>query len=142
MRPGFDDKVLADWNGLMIAALANAADAFERADWLAAAERAFDFVCTRMSSNGRLLHAYRDGEAKAPATANDYANMIRAALALANVTGKRRLYRARESVGRRARHGITGRRISAAIISPPTTPPISSCGRSAARTRRRRTPTA
>ena len=88
VRPGFDDKVLADWNGLMIAALANAADAFERADWLAAAERAFDFICTRMTANGRLLHACRNGEAKAPATANDYANMIRAALALANVTGK------------------------------------------------------
>ena len=41
-------------------------------------------------SNGRLFHAYRAGEAKAPATANDYANMIGAALALANVTGKRR----------------------------------------------------
>ena len=35
IRPGFDDKVLADWNGLMIAALANAAEAFDRADWLA-----------------------------------------------------------------------------------------------------------
>ena len=87
VRPGFDDKVLADWNGLMIAALANAADAFDRADWLEAAERAFDFICTRMTANGRLLHAYRNGEAKAPATANDYANMIKAALALANVTG-------------------------------------------------------
>jgi uncharacterized protein YyaL (SSP411 family) len=88
VRPGFDDKVLADWNGLMIAALANAADAFDRADWLEAAERAFAFVCTRMTANRRLLHAYRNGEAKAPATANDYANMIKAALALANVTGK------------------------------------------------------
>ena len=97
IRPGFDDKVLADWNGLMIAALANAAEAFDRPDWLAAAERAFDFVSTRMISNGRLLHAYRAGEAKAPATANDYANMIRAALALANVTGKRDyIERARE----------------------------------------------
>jgi uncharacterized protein YyaL (SSP411 family) len=89
VRPGFDDKVLADWNGLMIAALANAADAFDRADWLEAAERAFHFVCVRMSANGRLLHAYRNGEAKAPATANDYANTIEAALALANVTGKK-----------------------------------------------------
>ena len=87
VRPGFDDKVLADWNGLMIAALANAADAFDRPDWLEAAERAFDFICTRISANGPLLHAYRNGEAKAPATANDYANMIKAALALANVTG-------------------------------------------------------
>ena len=87
--PGFDDKVLADWNGLMIAALAKAAEAFDKPQWLAAAEAAFDFVSTKMISNGRLLHAYRAGEAKAPATANDYANMIRAALALANVTGKR-----------------------------------------------------
>ena len=88
VRPGFDDKVLADWNGLMIAALAKAADAFDKPEWLEAAERAFDFVSTRMTSNGRLLHSYRAGEAKAPATATDYANMIRAALTLANVTGK------------------------------------------------------
>ncbi len=89
IRPGFDDKVLADWNGLMIAALANAAQAFDREDWLHAAERAFDFVSTHMTSNGRLLHAWRAREAKAPASANDYANMIRAALALANATAKR-----------------------------------------------------
>jgi uncharacterized protein YyaL (SSP411 family) len=97
VRPGFDDKVLADWNGLMIAALADAADAFDRADWLEAAERAFQFICVRMMSNGRLWHSYRAGEAKAPASANDYANMIGAALALANVTGKRSyVARARE----------------------------------------------
>jgi uncharacterized protein YyaL (SSP411 family) len=88
VRPGFDDKVLADWNGLMIASLAQAADVFVRADWLEAAERAFNFVSTRMNRDGRLFHAYRAGEAKAPATANDYANMIKAALALASVTGK------------------------------------------------------
>ncbi len=81
----------------MIAALAKAAEAFDKPEWLAAAEAAFDFVSTKMISNGRLLHAYRAGEAKAPATANDYANMIRAALALANVTGKRSyIERARE----------------------------------------------
>ena len=88
IRPGFDDKVLADWNGLMIAALANAADAFARPDWLEAARAAFNFVRTRMECDGRLFHAYRAGEAKAPATAPDYANMIGAALALANVTGE------------------------------------------------------
>jgi uncharacterized protein YyaL (SSP411 family) len=105
VRPGFDDKVLADWNGLMIAALANVADAFNRAEWLDAAERAFEFVCTRMTSHGRLFHAYRNGEAKAPATANDYANMIKAALALANVTGKQSyVERAREWVDVLDRH--------------------------------------
>jgi uncharacterized protein YyaL (SSP411 family) len=73
----------------MIAALANAAAAFDRPDWLNAAATAFTFVRIRMTKDGRLLHAYRDGQAKAPATASDYANMIRAALALANVTGDR-----------------------------------------------------
>jgi uncharacterized protein YyaL (SSP411 family) len=87
VRPGFDDKVLADWNGLMIAALTKAAEALDRPDWLAAAKRAFAFVSVRMMSGVRLLHSYRVGEAKAPATATDYANMIKAALALANVTG-------------------------------------------------------
>jgi uncharacterized protein YyaL (SSP411 family) len=88
IRPGFDDKVLADWNGLMIAALAKAADAFDKPEWLDAAEQAFNFVSTRMRFNGRLLHSYRAGEARVSATATDYANMIKAALALANVTGK------------------------------------------------------
>ena len=88
VRPGFDDKVLADWNGLTIAALANAACAFDKPESLQAAEAAFNFVSLRMSVDGRLFHAYRAGEAKAPATANDYANLIRAALALANATGR------------------------------------------------------
>ncbi len=88
IRPGFDDKVLADWNGLAIAALAKAADVFVRVDWLEAAMRAFDFVCTEMIANGRLFHSYREGQAKAPASSADYANMIKAALALASITGK------------------------------------------------------
>ena len=105
IRPGFDDKVLADWNGLTIAALAKAADAFVRVEWLEAAERAFDFVSTQMVKNGRLLHSYRAGEAKAPATATDYANMIKAALALATVTGNPEyLERARDWVGVLDRH--------------------------------------
>jgi uncharacterized protein YyaL (SSP411 family) len=105
VRPGFDDKVLADWNGLMIAALANAAEAFDRPGWLQAAETAFAFISTRMISAGRLLHAYRAGEAKAPASANDYANMIGAALSLANATVKTSyIDRAREWVDVLDRH--------------------------------------
>jgi uncharacterized protein YyaL (SSP411 family) len=89
IRPGFDDKVLADWNGLMIAALAEAAAAFDKPEWLEAAQMAFHFIRTQMTKNGRLFHAYRAGEAKAPATASDYANLIRAALALASAAGRR-----------------------------------------------------
>ncbi len=86
VRPGWDDKVLADWNGLMIAALARAATIFNEPHWLELAERAFDFVATRMSVDGRLRHAARNGQAKAPATASDYANMIWAALRLHEAT--------------------------------------------------------
>lgn len=88
IRPGFDDKVLADWNGLMIAALAEAGFALQRDDWIAAAQTAFDFVRSRMVNHeGRLLHSWRAGEAKAPATASDYANMIHAACTLHGITG-------------------------------------------------------
>ena len=88
IRPGWDDKVLADWNGLMIAALARAARVFDKPDWLAAAERAFAFVEKRMTVAGRLMHAARAGQLRAPATASDYANMIWAALRLYEATNR------------------------------------------------------
>jgi uncharacterized protein YyaL (SSP411 family) len=87
VRPGWDDKVLADWSGLMIAALTHAARVLDRPDWLELAKAAFHFVLTRMEKDGRLLHSYRDGRAQAPATAGDYANMIWAALRLHLATG-------------------------------------------------------
>jgi uncharacterized protein YyaL (SSP411 family) len=87
VRPGLDDKVLADWNGLMIAALAEAALVFERDDWLALAERAFRFIRARMSGpDGRLRHSWREGAARHPASVDDYANLCRAALALHEAT--------------------------------------------------------
>jgi uncharacterized protein len=92
VRPGWDDKVLADWNGLMIAALARASVIFDRPEWLALATRAFEFVVAHMTSDGRLSHAYRAGHVKAPATASDYANMIWAALRLHEATGDTRYF--------------------------------------------------
>lgn len=90
IRPGFDDKILADWNGLMIASLSRAAVVFDRPDWQEAAKRAFLFVEEVMSKDGRLLHSHRAGKTKAPATASDYANMIWAALRLYEANGERR----------------------------------------------------
>ena len=78
--------MLADWNGLMIAALTHAARVFDRPDWLQAATTAFDFVCRRMETNGRLAHSYRAGQAKVQGNASDYANMIWAALRLYQAT--------------------------------------------------------
>ena len=88
-RPGWDDKVLADWNGLMIAALANAAMVFDAPDWLAAARAAFDYVAGPMADGPRLRHCARHGKAKEVAFLDDYAEMARAALALAEATGER-----------------------------------------------------
>ncbi len=89
-KPGWDDKVLADWNGLAIRALARAGDAFGKEEWLRLAENAYVFVSSRMVSGDRLYHSYREGKLKAPATSADYANMISAALALHQVTGEKR----------------------------------------------------
>ncbi len=88
VRPGWDDKVLADWNGLMISAMANAALVFERPDWGETARAAFDFVCREMNAaDGRLSHSWREGRARHPANLDDYANLCRAALALLEATG-------------------------------------------------------
>ena len=87
-RPSWDDSVLADWNGLMIAALAQASAAFARPEWLAAANRAYDFVSGSMSIDGRLCHSARAGHVKPVEFVDDYAAMARAALALFEVTGE------------------------------------------------------
>ncbi len=87
VQPGKDDKVLADWNGMMIAALVHAGLAFEEPGWIAAAVRAFAFVRDTMTLDGRLRHSWRAGKPNHPATLDDYANMSRAALALFEATG-------------------------------------------------------
>jgi hypothetical protein len=86
VRPGLDDKVLADWNGLMIAALANAGSMLDEPRWLELASRAFDFVAHTMARGDRLGHSWRQGKLKFPGLASDYAAMIRAALALYEAT--------------------------------------------------------
>ena len=88
VRPGWDDKVLADWNGLMIVALANAGHVFGERQWLDAAARAFAFVRDRMSIEGRLQHSWRKGRLKPPGTLEDHAAMARAALALHEATAE------------------------------------------------------
>ena len=87
-RPGLDDKVLADWNGLMITGLAVAGGVFGEPDWIAAARRAFQFVVAEMDHDGRLRHSWRGGAAKPEDVLDDYAQMARAALALHQSTGE------------------------------------------------------
>jgi uncharacterized protein YyaL (SSP411 family) len=88
IRPGWDDKVLADWNGLAIAALARAAIVFEQPAWLNRARQAFDFILANMTAgHGGVEHAWRLGRVTAPGLIEDQAAIARAALALYEATG-------------------------------------------------------
>jgi uncharacterized protein YyaL (SSP411 family) len=77
IHPHKDDKILTDWNGLMIAALAKGAQAFNEPKYAEAAKRAADFILTGMRrEDGRILHRYRDGHTAILANADDYAFLI------------------------------------------------------------------
>jgi uncharacterized protein YyaL (SSP411 family) len=90
IKPGWDDKVLTDWNGLAIAALAFAGEVFAKPHWIEAARRAFAVVVERLADGQRLRHTYRGGRVQHLTTLDGYANMIRAALALHESTGDER----------------------------------------------------
>ncbi len=87
VHPGLDDKIMADWNGLMISSLVNAATIFNEPAWIRLAARAYDFIVSTLhftdaAGKKRLAHAWRDGVLVTPAMALDHAAMTRAALAL------------------------------------------------------------
>lgn len=87
IHPHKDDKILTDWNGLMIAALARGAQVFDEPAYARAASRAVDFIFKRLrTSNGRLLHRFRDGLASIAATVDDYAFIIWGLLELYEAT--------------------------------------------------------
>ena len=90
IRPGLDDKVLTEWNGLMLTTLAEAAVAFERTDWLDAAEQNAEFLCeTLQLEDGRWLRSWQiEGGARQLGFAADHAAMIEALVKLSEATGK------------------------------------------------------
>jgi uncharacterized protein YyaL (SSP411 family) len=77
VRPSKDDKILADWNGLMMAAMAMGARILGEERFGEAARRSAEFVLDRMlGQNGELLHRYRDGHSDIPGFLDDYAFMV------------------------------------------------------------------
>lgn len=81
--PGLDDKILASWNGMMLASLAEAARVLERDDYAAAAECAGEFLlAAMMDDRGRLYRSHKDGQSKLNGYLEDYANVIDALLEL------------------------------------------------------------
>jgi hypothetical protein len=90
-QPARDDKALASWNGLMLAAMAEAGYRLERDDWLAAARALGEFLLGPLSdADGRLLRSLRDGRASGPGFLDDYANVAFGLLELHTATGELR----------------------------------------------------
>jgi uncharacterized protein YyaL (SSP411 family) len=97
VRPGLDDKVLTEWNGLMLATLAEAAAATADPEWTDAAIRNAEFLCANLRrSDGRWLRTWqgpveaRSGEAKILAYAADHGALVEAFVRMAELTGESR----------------------------------------------------
>jgi uncharacterized protein YyaL (SSP411 family) len=90
IKPFRDEKVLTAWNGLMLAAFAEAAAVLDREDLLDVARRNADFVLAGLQKDGRLLRTWKDGEAKLNAYLEDYANFADGLLELYQASGETR----------------------------------------------------
>jgi len=91
VHPSKDDKVIVAWNGLMIDAMARAGAALDEPRYVAAAERAAEFIVGKMRrEDGRLLHTWRGGEAKLDAYLDDYASLANSLVTLYESTGNER----------------------------------------------------
>jgi uncharacterized protein YyaL (SSP411 family) len=89
--PGLDDKVLTAWNGLMIGGLAYGGKHLKEPRYIAAAEKAADFMLRAMRKpDGRLYTTYRDGQAKLDAYLDDYAFLADGLIDLYEATGEKR----------------------------------------------------
>lgn len=89
IAPGLDDKILTSWNGLMLAAFAEAASVLGRKDYAEVAERNAEFLLANLLREGRLLRTYKDGRAKLNGYLEDYAFLIDGLLTLHEVNFSR-----------------------------------------------------
>ena len=93
VHPGLDDKILAGWNGLMLASLAEAARVLDRADYRQAALRAGEFLITHMiTPEGRVYRTHKNGQSKLNGYLEDYATLIDALLELYQTTFEERWF--------------------------------------------------
>lgn len=88
IRPLLDDKILTDWNALMIVALAKAGAVFGETKFIQQSEKAYQFIEKNLFEEHQLLHRYKDGEAVIEAFADDYAFLIWAGIELYETTFK------------------------------------------------------
>jgi uncharacterized protein YyaL (SSP411 family) len=90
VHPGRDEKVLTSWNGMMLRAFAEASRTLSRPDYRDVARRNAEFLLDKLRRDGRLLHTYKDGQAKLNGYLEDYANLIDGLIALYEATFERR----------------------------------------------------
>ncbi len=88
VKPFRDEKILTAWNGLMLAAFAEAAGILDRVDYLDIAKNNADFIIGNLQKNGRLLRTWKDGKAKLNAYIEDYANVSDGLIELYQVSGE------------------------------------------------------
>ncbi len=87
IHPGLDDKVLTSWNGLMMAAFAEAARVLVRDDYRVVAERNADFLlCQLRQDDGRLLHTWKNGDARFNGYLEDYSYLMEGLLEMYQTT--------------------------------------------------------
>ena len=86
--PGWDDKILADWNGLAIRAFATAGLLLDQQRWIQTAQNTFEVILDLLWKDGVLYQAHRHGKTQHLATADGYANLIASAIALYRATGR------------------------------------------------------
>ncbi len=86
VKPGRDEKVLTDWNGLMLRAFADAANYLGRDDYRAVAESNANFILTTLWDGNRLLHNFKDGRPRFNGYVDDYANLADGLFALYELT--------------------------------------------------------
>ncbi len=97
VHPGRDEKVLTDWNGLMISAMAFAGNVLNEPRYVEAAETACDFLFENLYKNGRLLHVYKDGRTHTNGFLSDYSYLMNGLIDVYEATGDpKRLQQAME----------------------------------------------
>lgn len=88
IKPFRDEKVLTAWNGLMMAAFAEASSVLNNAEYLEVAKKNADFILSELQSGGRLLRTWKNGKAKLNAYLEDHANFADALIELYQVSGE------------------------------------------------------
>ncbi|MBW3588013.1 MAG: thioredoxin domain-containing protein [Actinobacteria bacterium] len=98
IRPGRDEKILTSWNGLVISAMAEAGAAFSREDYIAEAKACAKFLLDSARIDDRMMHSFKDGQARVLGLLEDYAYLAEGLLTLWEATLEPQWYQAASEI--------------------------------------------